>query len=115
MFANLPVQHAQGIKHAVVQVAAENKGQHGAAERLRRAILDAGERRNHPAFEPGKTFPLASLHVKILFQCAKGNGGRSGIAVGAQGKVHAEHKPVLGDLSHQTVDDAHALGKIFLV
>ena len=38
LLADLPVQRAQRVEHAVVQIAPEHEGQHHAAQRLRRAV-----------------------------------------------------------------------------
>ena len=83
VLANLLVQHAQRIEHAVVEVAAEHEGQHRAAQRLRRAAVDAVARRDHPALEPGKALPLAALHLEIVLQRAERHGRRPRVAVRA--------------------------------
>ena len=66
MFANLLVQSAQRLKHAVVQIAAKHKGQHGVTQFNR--IRFGAEGRDHAALEPREAFPFAPLHQEIFFQ-----------------------------------------------
>ena len=115
VFADLAVQDAQRIKHAVVQVAPEDEGQHGAAQGLGRAAADAGQRRHHPAFEPGKTFPFTPLGLEIVFQRAQRNRGGARVAVGPQGQVHAKHKAVLGDVANQAEHRPDLARKVLVV
>ena len=115
VFADLPVQHAQRVEHVVVQVAAEHKGQHRAAQRLRRAAGDAVLRCDHAAFEPGKTLPLAALHLKIFFQRAEGNRRRAGAAIGPQRQIDAKDKAVFGGVANQAVHRLDLTRKVFVV
>ena len=69
VFADLPMQHAQRIEHVVVEIAAEHERQHRTTQRLCAAIVNAGARRDHAAFEPGETLPFAPVRMEIVFQC----------------------------------------------
>ena len=71
MVANLAVQNAQRIKHRVIKIAAEHKGQHHAAQGLHIGRLNIGQRCHDAALEPGKTLPFAAVNLQILFQRGK--------------------------------------------
>ena len=71
MVPNLPVQNAQGIEDVVVQIAPEHKRHDHAAQRQRRAICHAVQRRDNAALEPGKSLPFAPLDMQVLLQCVK--------------------------------------------
>ena len=115
LFADLPVQHPQGLEDVVVQVAPKHKGQHQLTQRIGRAVAAAGQRRHHPALEPGKTLPFAALDLEILLQRTERDRWRAGIAVGPQGQIDPEHKAMLGDITDQGIDRLDLLGKIFLI
>jgi hypothetical protein len=103
--ADLAVQLAQAFKHAVIQVAAVNKGHHqipqgqGAGVVLAARLAAAG--RHDAALEPGKALPFAALHQEVLFQHPQADHGRAGVAVGAQGQVDAENEAVFGGVANQ--------------
>ena len=61
--ADLAVQAAQRVKHRIVQIAAEHKGQHHAAQGLDVGGLDIGQRRHDAALEPGKALPLPAVDL----------------------------------------------------
>ena len=115
VLANPPVQHAQRVKHAVIQIASEHKGQHHAAQRLGRTAVHAGAWRHDAALEPSEAFPFTTLHLKVFFQCAQRYGRRAGIAVGPQGQINTEHKAVLGNVANQPVNVPDRLGKVIVV
>ena len=115
VFADLFVQHPQRVKHVVVQVTAEHERQHRSAQRLGRAIDDGGAGGHHPAFEPGKAFPLTALGLEIVVQRRQRHGGGPRVAVRAQRQVHAKHKPVLGGLANQRVNQLDLGGKVLVV
>ena len=123
LFADLPVQAAQRVKYVVVQVAPEDKRQHYGTQVLQRAATVAGRglalqarsRRHHPAFEPGKAFPLPALHLEIFFQRAQGNGRRAGVAVGPQGQVNAKYKTVFGGVADQRIKRFDLVRKVLMV
>ena len=115
MVANLAVQHAQGVKHAVVQVAAKHKGHHHRAQLQGQRPFGAACRGHHPAFKPGKALPLAALGLQIAFQRVQRHRRRPRIAVGPQRQVKPKHKTVLRGLAHQRINGAHPLAKILLV
>ena len=123
LFADLPVQAAQRVKHVVVQVAPEDKRQHHCTQVLQRAApvagrglaLQARSRCHHPTFEPGKAFPLATLHLKVFFQRAERNGRRAGVAVGPQGQVNTKYKTVFGGVPDQRIKCFDLVRKIFVV
>ena len=71
VFADLAVQDAQRIEHAVVQVAAKNKGRDQRAQCAGAGRADGRLRRDHPRLEPGQALPLAALALKIIFQRAQ--------------------------------------------
>ena len=92
--ADLAVQHAQGVKHAVVEVTPKHKRHHDGAQLQGQRPLRAARRRHHTAFEPGKTLPLAALRLQIFFECAQRHGRRPRVAVGAQRQIKPKHKAV---------------------
>ena len=63
MVTNLAVQHAQGVEHAVVQIAAKNKGQHRTAQRGHQRMAHRCPRRDDAALEPGKALPFAPMQL----------------------------------------------------
>ena len=71
MVANLPVKDAQGVENVVVQIAPEHKRHDHAAQRQRRAICHAVQRRDNAALEPGKSLPFAPLDMQVLLQCVE--------------------------------------------
>ena len=89
--ADLAVQPAQGFVGAVVQIFAEH-------ERLHHAADAVGVRRNHAAFAPGITLPLAPLRHQILLQRCFAQHQRAAVAVGAQAHIDAEHLAVGSDV-----------------
>ena len=113
MLANLFVQHAQRVKHVVVQVAAKHKRQHRAAQRPRRAVCDHRPWGDNAAFEPSKTLPFAALGLKVAVQRGQRHGGRPGAAVRAQRQIHAKDEPVFGRLANQGVHGLDLRGKKF--
>ena len=113
LVADLPVQAAQGFKHAVVQVAPIHKGLHRVAQSV--GLLHVAARRHHPAFEPSKTLPLTALDQKILFQRQQRNHRRPRHAVGAQGQVHAKHKAMGLGVADQGVDQLDRLAEVAMV
>ena len=114
MVTDLLVQRAQRLEHVVVQVAAKHERQDHAAQRLGRAIEHRTAGRNHTAFHPGKTLPLAALHQQILFQGIERDHAGARIAIGAQCQVHAEHKAVFGGVTDQGVHAFDGAGEILL-
>ena len=115
VLADLPVQHAQRVEHAVIEVAPEDKGQHHLAQALRGAPVGVAELGHDPALEPGKALPFAALHVHVLLQRAERNRRRTRVAVRAQRQIDAKDKAVLGGVADQGVDRAHRLGEVLLV
>ncbi len=115
MVADLPVQRAQRIEHAVVEVTAEDERQHHRAQALHGRMAQAVARRHDAALEPGEALPFAPLHLQVFLQGGERDGGRAGVAVGAQGQVHAEDEAVLGGFPHQGVDGLHGPPEVFLV
>jgi len=115
VLADLAVQAAQRIEDVVVEVLAEHEGQHRAAQTVRALVAHAGGRRDQPALEPGKPFPLAPLHQKIFFQRPQRHRARSRVAVGPKGQVNAEHIAVFGGLTHGVVDVFDGLAEILVV
>ena len=113
--ADLAVQRAQGIEHAVVEVAAEHEGQHHAAQRLHGRAADAGLGRDDAALEPCKAFPFAALYLQVVFQRGERHGRGAGVAVGAQCQIHAEHTAVLGGVADGAVDDLDGAREVFVV
>ena len=106
--ADLAVQPAQGFVGAVVQIFAEHEGLHHAADAV-------GVRRDHAAFAPGITLPLAPLRHQILLQCGFAQHQRAAVAVGAQAHIDAEHLAVGGDVVQQRNQLLPHLGKKFLI
>ncbi|MNM95080.1 hypothetical protein D3C81_1075070 [compost metagenome] len=106
--ADLRMQRADRRDHAVVQIAAEHerrgqaRQQAGGALRVRRV-----ERRYHAALDPGVALPFAPLHHQVFLQHAQAARQRTGIAIGPQPHVDAEHVAVGGHLGKQ-VDQAAA-------
>ena len=115
MFPNLPVQYSQRVEYVVVKVAPEYKGDHNAAQPQGRAPTRICERHHDAALEPGKTFPLASLDMEILFQRSKRYGGRAGVAVRPQSQVNPEYKTMLGGVANHAVNRTHGLGEVLVV
>ncbi|MCY1525749.1 hypothetical protein D9M68_607410 [compost metagenome] len=115
VLADLAVQRAQRVEDVVVQVLAEHKGQHRAAQGAGALVGDAGGRGDHAAFEPGEAFPLAALHLEILFQRAQRNRARPRVAVGPQRQVDAEHVAVFGGFAHGVVDVLDRLAEVLVV
>ena len=115
MVADLAVQATQGVKHVVIQVAAKHKRHYHAAQLLRTTRANGLYRRHYPALEPGKTLPLAPLHMEILFERAQRNGRRARVPIGPQCQVHPEHHAVLGGVAHQGINGLDHLGKKLLV
>ncbi|MCY1523352.1 hypothetical protein D9M68_582470 [compost metagenome] len=115
LLADLAVQDAQRIEHAVVEVAAEHEGQHHVAQRLGLAAEHHGARRDHAALHPGKALPFAALHLEILFQRVERDHARPRVAVGPQRQVDAEHEAVLGHVAHQRIDALHGPREVLLV
>ena len=104
VLANLPVQHAQGVKHAVVKVAPKDERQNRCPQCLCIAALNAVERRNDATFEPSKALPLAAMGLEIVLKCTQGHGRWPRTTVRPECEVHPEHKTVLGYLTDQRVD-----------
>ena len=71
VLANLPMQHAQCVKHAVVKVAPEDEWQNRCPQRLCITALNAIERRNDATLEPGKTLPFTAVGLKIILKRAE--------------------------------------------
>ena len=115
MVADLAVQRAQRLEHVVVEVLAEHEGQHRPAQRAGASGRDAAGRRDHPALEPGKALPFASLDQEVLLQRTQRDRRRPRIAVGAQRQIDPEHLAVLGDVAHRVVDVLDRLGEVFVV
>ena len=67
VLADLAVQAAQRIEHAVVQITPKHKRRNHRAQRQWSAQRQIGHGRDHPAFEPRKPLPFAALHQKIFF------------------------------------------------
>ncbi len=109
--ADLAVQLAQAFEHAVVQIAAIDKGRHEFAQRQRTPTDHAGARGHHAALQPGKTLPLAALHLKVLLQHLQAAHRRAGVAVGAQREVDAKDEAVVGGLADQRVQPLGHAGK----
>ena len=114
VLADLAVQDAQRVEHAVVQVAAENKGCDQRAQGAGARRADGRLRRDHARFEPGQALPFAALALKIVLQRAQRNRVRPRVAVGPQREIDAEHKAVLGHAADQGVHGAHQFAKVFL-
>ena len=114
VFADLAVQDAQCVEHAVVQVAAKDKGRDQRAQGAGAGGANGRLRRDHARFEPGQAFPLAALALEIIFQRAQRDRVRPGVAVGPQRQVDAEHKAVLGHAADQGLHGAHQFAKVFL-
>ena len=68
VLADLAVQDAQRVEHAVVQVTTENKGRDQRAQGAGAGRADGRLRCNHARFEPGQALPLAALALEIVFQ-----------------------------------------------
>ena len=115
VLADLAVQHAQCVKHVVVQVFTKHKRRDDRAQLQGKSAAHAGLRRQHPAFEPGKALPLAALGLEIFFQSAQRHCGRAGIAIGPQRQVHPKHKTVFGGVAQYRVQRAHQLAVVLLV
>ena len=115
VLADLPVQGAQRVKHAVVQITAEHERQHHAAQRQHFCAADSALRRHHPALEPGKTLPFAALYLQVFLQRRQRHRCGAGIAMGPQGQVHPEDKTMFGGVADQAVDDLHRMGKVLMV
>ena len=109
------MQHAQRVKHVVVQVAAKHKRRDHCAQLQRKRAAHAGQGRYHPAFEPGKALPFAALGLQIFFQRAQRDRRRPGVAIGPQRQIDTKHKAMLGGLAHQCVQRTHQFAEIFLV
>ncbi|OIQ70964.1 hypothetical protein GALL_474210 [mine drainage metagenome] len=109
------MQAAQRSKDAVIEVAPEHKRHDDLAQGLRGTVVDTGRRSHHPALEPGKAFPFAPLHMQVLFQRVQRQRGRTGVAVGAQGQVNPEHKPVFAGVTNQAINGSHGFGEILVV
>ena len=114
MVADLLVQRAQRFKNVVVEVAAKHKGQHHAAQSLRRAVNHGAARGHDPAFHPGKALPLAALHLQILFQGVERDHARARVAVGPQGQIDPKHKAVLSGITDQGVHALDGAGEVIL-
>ena len=71
--------------------------------------------RHDPAFEPGKTLPLAALRLKVVFKCIERQGGWPRISVRPQSQVQPEHKAVLGGIANQAVQCLDLVRKILVV
>ena len=115
MLADLPVQHAQCVKHPVVQVAPEHKRQDHAAQAQDIAAGDVPQGGDDAAFQPGKAFPLAALDMQVLFQCAQRDGWWARVTVGPQRQIDPEHEAVFGGVANQAVQGAHGTAKVFLI
>ena len=113
--ADLAVQQAQRVEHAVIEVAAEDERQHDAAQRLHFGAGDAVARGHHPALEPRKALPFAPLYLQVFLQRCQRDGRGPGIAVGPEGQVHAKDEAVLGGVAHQAVDGLDGAGEVFVV
>ena len=99
--SNLLVQHPQGLKHVVVEVAAKNKRRDNFAQSL--DLIDASRRCDHPRLEPRQTLPFAALHLEILFQSVKRHHAVARLAVGAQRQIHAKDLTVFGGFANQGI------------
>jgi len=90
--ADLRVQFAHGVDGAEVEVLAEHEGA-GDVAQLGPALAE-----QHAALDPGVAFPLAALGDEVVFEHVEAAHERTGVAVGAQAHVDAEHLAVLGDI-----------------
>ena len=115
VFADLAVQDAQRIEHAVVEVLAEHERQHQGTQCAGAAVAHTDARCNHAALEPGKTFPLAALHQEVGFQRTGGDRAWPGISVGPQRQIDAKHLAVFGHFTDRVVDVLDRLGEVLVV
>ena len=115
MLADLSVQHAQCVKHPVVEVAPEHKRQDHAAQAQDIAAGYVSQSGNDTAFQPGKALPLPALDMQVLFQPAQRDGRWARVAIGPQGQVDPEHEAVFGGVANQAVQGANGAAKVLLV
>ena len=111
---DLMVQGAERLKNVVVQVTAEHKGQHHAAQSLRRTVAQSAAGRDHAAFHPGKALPFTALHQKIMLQGVQRHHAGARVAIGPERQVHPEHKTVFGGLANQGIHAFDGAGKVLL-
>jgi hypothetical protein len=112
--AHLAVQLAQAFEHAVVEVTPVDEVRHHRTQRQRAAVAHTLARRDDTALEPGKTLPLAALHLQVLLEHRQAHDRRAGVAVGAQREVDAEHEAVVGGVADQRVQAAREQRKILV-
>ena len=115
MLANLSVQDPQSIKHAVVQVTPEDKGQDDRAQGAGRPFGNRIRRRHDTAFEPRKTLPFASLYVEVFLQGIERSGGRPRVAVGPKRNVDPKHEAVFGRGTNHVVDGVNHLAEVLVI
>ncbi len=92
--ADLLVQLTHGAEHAEVDVFAEHE-RHAQPFQFVDARRLAGDR---PALDPGVAFPFARLGIEVILQHGQAGHQWTGIAVGPQAHVDAEHVTVRGGL-----------------
>ena len=115
MLADLAVQRAQRVEHAVVEIAAEHERQDHAAQRLDFGRAQGVARCDHATLEPGKAFPFAALRLQVFLERGQRHRRRAGIAIGPQRQIDAEHKAMLGHFADQRIDALDRAGEIFMV
>ena len=114
LLADLVVQRAQALEHAVVEIAAVDERRDERAQRQRAAAGDRRARRDDAALEPREALPLAALHEEVLLQHRQAHHRRAGVAVGPQREVDAEHEAVVGHVADQREHAARHLAEVFL-
>ena len=89
-----PVQVAQRLEEAVVEVAPVDEGLHERVDRLAGAV-------HHAALEPRVALPRAGLADEVVLQRREGAHERPGVAEGAKPHVDAEDEAVGGHVGQQ--------------
>src|SRR5690606_29417366 len=118
LVADLAVQLAQAFENTVVEVATEHEGRDQVAQGQGAFVVsavwhgDAG--RHDAAFEPGKALPLAALYQEVFLQHAQTDHRGAGVAIGAQGQVHAKDKAVFGGVADQGGQALDDLGEVLM-
>ncbi len=114
LLADLVVQLAQALENAVVEVAAVDEGRDQRTQRQRASAFDRAARSDDAALEPGKPFPLAALHLQVLFQHRQADHRRPRVAVRPQGQVDAEDETVLGGVADQRIQPLDDVAEVFV-
>ncbi len=107
--ADLLVQLAQAAVGVVVEIAAEHERAHEIFEFV------AALRRQRAALEPRIALPRAALADEVFLEERERAGERTGIAVGAQAHVDAEHESLRGGLANRRDHRAAEFVEVLLV